>query len=150
MACALFAVIFSPGLHTKQGTLPANSYCISYHIVSSLFDIVFRSLSLKCFVSKFLLKVPFFDLNLGSNMSVIHLQLQNDSVFQQHLHVSDELRRHLEENAAGQVFTAVATNDAEPLQSSPPADSPIAPSCVTSRSLEASGTYMTPLRCTRA
>jgi hypothetical protein len=87
---------------------------------------------------------PFFDLNLGSDMSVILLQLQNDSVFQQHLHVSDELRRHLEENAAGQVFAAVA--DAEPLQSSPPADSPIAPSRVTSRSLEASGTYMTPLR----
>ncbi len=57
MACALFAVIFSPGLHLKQITLLVNRLFISFQIVSSLFDIVIRSLSLKCFVSKFLLKV---------------------------------------------------------------------------------------------
>ena len=79
---------------------------------------------------------------------MIHLQLRNDAIFQQHVQVSGELRRHLEENAAGEVFVSVAANDVDPLQSSPLADSPVASSYVASRSLEASGTYMAPLRFT--
>jgi len=71
------------------------------------------------------------------------LQLRNDALFKQHLHVTDELRRHLEENAVGEGGVAVVADDVEPVQSSPPADSPCASSCVTSRSLDA---YMTPLR----
>ena len=82
----------------------------------------------------------------GSITSVTRFQLRNDALFQQHLHVSDELRRHLEENAAGEHVIEVAADDVEPVQSSPPADSPITPCCITSRSLEASQTFMTPLR----
>ncbi len=82
----------------------------------------------------------------GSTTCLTRFQLRNDALFQQHLHVSDELRRHLEENAAGECFIEVAADDVEPVQLSPPADSPIAPSCITSRSLEASQTFMTPLR----
>ena len=113
-------------------------------------DFLTRSLSLKCFVSKFLLKVTRSVFSLfclrGSITSLTRFQLRNDALFQQHLHVSDELRRHLEENAAGECFIEVAADDVEPIQSSPPADSPIAPSRITSRSLEASQTFMTPLR----
>lgn len=114
-------------------------------------DDLLRSISLKCFVSKFLLKVPRSILFVSSYISIqvaslIHSQLRNDAIFQQHVQVSGELRRHLEENAAGEVFVSVAANDVEPLQSSPLADSPVASPYVTSRSLEASGTYMAPLR----
>lgn len=117
--------------------------CVHF-IVGSSFDGSHRSLSLKCFVSKFLLKVPCRYSFVGSlsNLRITLLQLQSDAIFQRHLHVSDELRGHLEENALGDT-----AGGAEPAQSSPPVDSPAAPSRVTSQSLEASQTYMATLRC---
>ena len=54
-ACALFAVIFSPG----PQFLPSDSPTMSiFYSQSPMFHDLHRSLSLKCFVSKFLLKVP--------------------------------------------------------------------------------------------